>query len=507
MITISNNLNNSDAFSSFREKKLRYTQSPKGESEVGEKYIDRYIKIVKNNPKKFTIAGVSALIIGGTGIFINKNAMRTRLNQGINIIKENASMEIPAKGWDKAKEYMNELGFGVFNSDTIKNMISAMLIKNKYTGKVGETLFNWSKISLKATSGMAKSGYKSWTNKVGTLAGDVEKTITTGDITNKEKQLLEELQNFIKEKGLGQLAKDLEKGFDGRIKKLQGAIDEKHIQPFKDKYIPKSLRWSELKRVWNNLKKGMFKKELVRENWNKTLEDVLEKEINNAGGGKLKEINNAGGGKLKEINNAGGGKLKEINNAGGGKLKETIDNLDDIYKKMTKFQNPSKDFKKIIGQLKTKEDLSFLKIRSIKDFKELISQKGIIDGFEELKNFEMYRYAGREIDLAVGGGVPEFLMPVAVGVPLTYNIVKDSEPDKKFDTFMKKGGVAFVGGLSVWSTLSVLFGVNGLPAILAGAVSGIVLDQIGKGIYKFVNKDDKPKQAENKPQKIVPPKV
>ena len=97
MTTISNKVNSPDVFSSFREKKFRYAQPPNApksekDAEIGEKYVDRYIKIVKDNPKKFTAAGIATLLLGGTSIFLSKNALRAKLNQGASAVKEKASI-------------------------------------------------------------------------------------------------------------------------------------------------------------------------------------------------------------------------------------------------------------------------------------------------------------------------------------------------------------------------------------------------------------------------------
>ena len=448
MTTIPNKIQYPEVYASFNERKFRYAQplkpqNQKENAEIGEKYIDRYIKVVKNHPKSFTAAGIMTLILSGTGLFMNKNAMRARLNQGLNSIKEVSKVD--------------KLGYGIFNFNSIKDMLSAMLINNRFTGKAGKKLFEWSKVSLIGTGGTAKWGYNSWKKKIGTIVGDSGKILTTGKATKEEQKILEELQGVIKKENLGKLADDLESGFEARTKLLREVIDKKHIQPFKDKYLPKSLRWNELKRVWENLKQGTFEKELVREGWDDTLK-VLE---------------------------------KEINKTGSGRLKLTMKKLEKVYKKMEAVKNPSKDFKKIMGQLKTKEDVSVFK-----NPKKLLSSKGIIDGLEEIKKFEKNNYAGREIDLAGGGGVPEFIMPVAVGVPLSYAIVKDSEPGERIDTFKKKGGVAFVGGLVAWSLISVLKGINGIKGILLGAGSGIAIDQISKVVCKVMNKNNKPQVAQ-----------
>ncbi len=132
-----------------------------------------------------------------------------------------------------------------------------------------------------------------------------------------------------------------------------------------------------------------------------------------------------------------------------------------------------------------------------KEFKNIKNNtSSLITKYKESAGFEVNKYAGRELDLAAGGGLSEMFIPAVTGGILTHSMIKDSKKGERTEKFLEKGGVAFVGSLLIWGITSVKYGNNGVPAIVLSLATGIGLD---KAVKKIFGKSDKSNKFNDKP--------
>ena len=141
--------------------------------------------------------------------------------------------------------------------------------------------------------------------------------------------------------------------FDKRIENIDSIINKNHITPYNNEYFS-GLR--QLPKALNKFTKKFFKEDLIRgDKWRKTTIPELEKNINST----------ANAGKTIE-------KLKEIN--------------------------------------KTLKNAESKEIGKVNNIVEVILKK-----FGKAKRAETENYAGRVLDMNLGGGIPEILIPPVVG--------------------------------------------------------------------------------------------
>jgi hypothetical protein len=124
----------------------------------------------------------------------------------------------------------------------------------------------------------------------------------------------------------------------------------------------------------------------------------------------------------------------------------------------------------------------------------LDARKAVETGFQKATNFEKQRYAGRILDLKLGGGMLEILSPPVLGLFLTNQVLKEHNPKKRKKKFVEAGGIGLVGGLATFMTSSIIFSHNGVEALVISAISGMTADILGRVVLNNLNKNEKKKR-------------
>jgi len=504
--------NQQDVFASFIEKQKRYAANAAGASNKAgtagatgtantpppantkvkvqqQSGFKGYIQELKNPHStefKATVAGAVTAVLGGVSVIVGRKNMGTindKLDVAIKWLRKKAesqSGDSLAEAGEKILTKAKSMLEGIYAIDKVKdttflkvlrgmddavckglNTIGLKALSSRIKPYLpGHLIEKASKLSLNATARSLRRRYKG----AGAALRDAEKTIAKNwnNLTPEEKEALRPIKELLEEKKLQEALEEVvsKPKIKDRLKKLSEKIDEDIMDGYLKDYFPNVPKnpfslsaWrQQFSKAYGNWKRAAEngKADVLRENWDET-ERKLQEHL------------------LGPINNRNSfGKVRTDYRFRMSDL-ETFETTADVNG-----HKLSAAFSKIYKDLRGARD----KLESAIRFE--------VDG-------EGRSYAGRAIDLAAGGGIPEVLIPIVTGAAIMGHTLKKSKEEdgikEKLGNFMRKGGFEFLGSLSSWFVVAVMLGNNGPPAIIASLTSAVLLNIAKKTYYKFTGKE------------------